>query len=436
MSAAQPLTGIRVLDLCVVFAGPFATKILAELGAEVIKIESRQHYPSATKGPRSYPTKILHKLPNNLRGFPDNNPGARPWERASRVHVASRNKLSMTVDLERPEGRAVFLDLVERSHIVMENNSPRLLENLGLTFDELRKRNPAIVLVRMPALGLTGDGALAGVGSNFEALVGLSSFRGYPDIEPSRKQSTYRMDAATGPMGALAAMAALRQARHSGDGREVVVSQATNLLNHEADVLIEAQLTGRNPVPQGNRHPDMVPHGCYRAFGDDRWVVIACRDDDDWRRLSALVAEPPPVDERANATTRRAAEDAIDEWLENWTSVLEAPEVERRCVAAGVPAAMVRRESDKFTDRYFRLRQWFLTMDHPEVGRRDHPGFLWRTSAGQLAAWRVSPTLGEDNEYVYRDVLGYSDARVEELRRAGHIGTTYLFEETDSEGKR
>jgi crotonobetainyl-CoA:carnitine CoA-transferase CaiB-like acyl-CoA transferase len=430
VSGAQPLAGVRVLDLCVILSGPFATEILADLGAEVIKIESRQHYPDTTKGPRHFSAKAALNMTNTLRGFVDGDPGKRPWDRAARVNVVGRNKLSVTVDLERSEGLDVFLDLVKVADVVIENNSPKLLPKLGIDWKVLHAINPKLILVRMPALGTEGVDALAGVGSNFEAMIGFASFRGYANNDRRKIQPTFRMDAASGPAAALATMAALRRVRRGGDGVEIVLNQTANLLHHSADVLIEAQLANADPMPPENSHPRMVPHGCYPTRGEDRWLVLACRDDADWQKLKNAMGSPSWCrDEFDTFENRLAARESIDDEITKWTLEQDDFEAEELLVGAGVPAAAVRTESEKFADGYFVDRDWFLTMDHPEAGVRRYQGHLWRSSAGALASHRSSPTLGQDNDYVYRDVLGYSDERIEALKAAGHIGTTYTFED-------
>jgi crotonobetainyl-CoA:carnitine CoA-transferase CaiB-like acyl-CoA transferase len=433
VNPAQPLAGVRVLDLCVVFSGPFASMILADLGADVIKVESRQHYPDTTKGPRRFTAKAVSMLDNTLKGYVDADPGARPWNRSARVDVVSRNKRSMTVDLTRDSGREVFLDLVERADVVMENNAPGLLSKLRLEWDVLRARNRRLILLRMPALGLHGRAALSGVGSNFEAMVALPSFRGYPDLPARDQQYTFRMDASTGTGGALAVMAALRRARRTGEGREIVLSQTTNLMHQSADVLMAAQVTGKDPDHPGNGHVRLAPHGCYPTAVEDRWVVIACRDDDDWSRLVTALGEPAWAADAELATMegRRRHEADLDEHIAAWTSEQTGAAVEDVLVAAGVPVSPVLREPDKIDHPQFVSRDWFLTMDHPEAGRRRYPGHMWRTTAGKLRADRPTTTLGQDNDDIYREVLGYDEERIEQLRREGHIGTRYEFEETD-----
>jgi len=430
-NVAQPLNGVRVLDLCVALAGPFASLVLADLGAEVIQIESCQHYPSATKGPRRVTEKAYEYEDNIRRGYVDCLPGDRPWDRYSGSRLATRNKLSMTVDLTRPDGRNVFLELCEKSDCLLENNSPRLLQHLNLTWDVLHQRNPRLVLVRMPPLTCDGDAAnVIGIGSNFEALAGLLSFRGYPDVNFESVQPTYRMDAITGPTAAMAAILALRRARVTGQGAEVVLSQTVNMLQHVSDLIIGSQVTGTNPARLGNRHPRMAPHGCYSADGMDEWVTIACRDDQDWRALVNAMCDPPwAQDPQLESLAGRLAHvDFIDRKLEQWTRDRPAGFIENMLARLGVPAARVRKEADKLADPHLRDRDFFRTLEYSDAGRREHPGHLWRSSAGDLSWGGPSPTLGQHNEYVYRTILGYSEEEIERLREAGHIASRYDFQ--------
>ena len=428
---AQPLTGARVLDLSVVLSGPFATLILADLGAEVIQIESCQHYPSTSNGPRKVSEKAFQYGDNIGRGYVDSYPGPRPWRRRAPGNLISRNKLSMTVDLTRDEGREIFLRLCEQSDCVMENNQPTTLSKLGLDWPVLRERNPRLVLVRMPPLECQGEGSLLrGVGSNFEGIAGLMSFRGYSNLTPEEVQPSYRMDAATGPTAALVAMMALRRARSTGIGCEVVVSQTVNLLHHAADVLLEAQVTGQSPPRMGNRHHRMAPHGCYQAADRDDWVVIACRDDEDWIRLKEAMGHPKwSTSARFDSLAGRiASAEELDAVISQWTGERPAGYLESILVRFGIPATHVRREVDKFADPHLRSRQFFRTLSDSEIGSREYPGHLWKSSAGEMRWDRPAPRLGQDNAYVYRSVLGCSDEEIAHLTADGHIGDRYDFE--------
>ena len=433
MNPAQPLAGVRVLDLCVVFSGTAATMLLGDLGAEVIKVESRNVYSVATKGPRRLSARSVDRLDNLTRGYAGREPGDRPWDRWAPYAVHGRNKRSMTVDLTRPDGRAVFLDLLARSDALLENNKAGLLEKLGLGWDVLHARNPGLVLVRMPPLALDGEAAtLGGLGSNFEAMTGALAFRGYRDLPPATRPVSYRMDAATGPMAAFATVAALRDARRTGNGRLVVLPQAVTLMHHFADQLVAAQRGGPRVTRPGNRHPRMAPHGCYPVHADghaEAWIVIACRDDGDWQACARVLGAPPGLERFATLAARKSDEDALDETVTDLTRAVDGPTLEQHLVAAGVPAALVRTEAMKLADPQLRARGFFHRIEHPVVGERTFPGHLWRTSAGPLRFERAAPTLGQDNDYVYREVLGYDDERIGSLTAAGHIGERYTFED-------
>jgi crotonobetainyl-CoA:carnitine CoA-transferase CaiB-like acyl-CoA transferase len=433
VNPAQPLAGVRVLDLCVVFSGTAATMLLGDLGAEVIKVESRGVYSVATKGPRRLSARSVDRLDNLTRGYADREPGDRPWDRWAPSAVHGRNKRSMTVDLTRPEGRAVFLDLVARSDALLENNKAGLLEKLGLGWDVLHARNPRLVLVRMPPLALDGEAAaLSGLGSNFEAMTGALAFRGYRDLPPATRPVSYRMDAATGPMAAFATVAALRDARRTGSGRLVVLPQAVTLMHHFADQLVAAQRGGPRAIRPGNRHPRMAPHGCYPVRGGgngEAWIAVACRDDADWGACARVLGSPPALQRYRALTDRKADEDALDDAIAGLTRHLDGATLEGRLTAAGVPAALVRTEGMKLADPQLRARGFFHRVEHPVVGERTFPGHLWRTSAGPLRFDRAAPTLGQDNDYVYREVLGYDDEQIRTLTETGHIGERYTFED-------
>jgi crotonobetainyl-CoA:carnitine CoA-transferase CaiB-like acyl-CoA transferase len=197
-----------------------------------------------------------------------------------------------------------------------------------------------------------------------------------------------------------------------------------------ADLFIGAQITGSSPPRLGNRHERMSPHGCYRASGADQWVVICCRDDRDWEALRTVTAGTgwPDGAGLATASARVANADYVDGLLESWTSTRPAAYVENVLTRAGVPAAQVRSEADKLADPHFRARGFFRSLDNAETGQREYPGHLWRTSGGALKWESPAPSLGRDNEYVYRTILGCSDEEWQTLIKQGHISDRYEFE--------
>jgi benzylsuccinate CoA-transferase BbsF subunit/naphthyl-2-methylsuccinate CoA transferase subunit len=424
--AFGPLDGVRVLDLTVALAGAFTTMLLADLGAEVIKIESLQHYPTPTRGPRDPPRGDSAAAMSAARDYPDNDPGSDPWNRLSWFNAQARNKRDVTMDLTRPRGLALFVLLVEKSDGLVENNTAGLLERLGLAPEVLHEINRRLVIVRMPPLGLSGpDCGATGFGWHFEELGGFLRVQGYED---GAEVGSIFMDAASGPAGANAFLMALLQRRRTGRGAVCEVAQLENMTTHIGDLTMDAAMNRRVPRRWGNRSPDFAPQGCYRCAGDDEWMVLSVRSDAEWRRLRSVLGDPhelraPDFD---SVLGRRAAHDRIDAVVSAWTRSQSAMAASHALQSAGIPAGPVLDEAAALSDPQLHDRGFFQLLEHPSCGIHLHPGANFHLSATPPQVWRAAPTLGQDNEYVYKDVLGLSDDEYVELIAEEHVGTEYL----------
>src|SRR3954451_1076633 len=340
MPTFGPLAGIRILDVTVALAGPFATMLLADLGAEVIKVDSLQHYSQPSRGPRQPPRDDAPASFSFRRDYADSDPGADPWNRISWFNSHARNKRNITMDLTRPEGRELFLRLVEQSDGFVENNAPGLLERLGLAPDVLLERNERLIVVRMPPLGLSGpDFTATGFGWHFEELAGLAQVQGYPDGEGV---ASIFMDGASGPAGANAFLMALLQRRRTGRGAVVELAQVENLITHLGDVVLEAAARGGRPPRWGNRSPDFAPQGVYPCAGDDQWIALSIVDVAQWRSLVALIGDPALRDRALDAVgERHRRHDEIDAAIGIWTAALDKYGAFHRLQAGGIPAGPV-----------------------------------------------------------------------------------------------
>ncbi|MEZ5409421.1 MAG: CoA transferase [Acidimicrobiales bacterium] len=423
-----PLAGIRVIDLTVVWAGPLTTTLLADLGAEVIRLDNPNLFPTATRGAVPRPRPGHEADLGQLWGrFPGGRAGERPWNQPAAFVSHARTKLSMTVDLRTELGRETFLELVDRSDLVVENNSIRVLPSLGLSWDVLHERNPELVMLRLPLLGLDGPYAgYVGFGAHMEALCGYSSLRGYPDLDPTSLDPTYYMDPATGVVGAFAALAALRRRAVTGVGELVEVAQAENLLQYIGEYLIDASMTGQPHECHGNRHPHRAPQGVYRCSGDDAWVALSVADDAQWAALVAELGRPAWAAEAALTTEdgRRERHDDLDRELEGWTSGRPVGEVLSACHRAGVAAAPVLDEPGLAADPHLAARRYFRPNSSDDVPEVLFPGHQWRWD-GPPMAWGPINMMGRDNDYVYRTVLGKDDAAMAALDAEGHLADGY-----------
>ncbi|MCP3988207.1 MAG: CoA transferase [Actinomycetia bacterium] len=422
-----PLEGIRVLDLTMVWAGPYTTMLLGDLGADVIRVEDARLY-NGTRGAVARPPENQLDNIGWLCTYPDDKPGEHPWNRNAFFNVHARNKRSATVDLLRPEGREAFLRLVEEADLVVENNAVGVMDKLGLGWEQLHERNERLVVLRMPALGLTGPkSSYVGFGANFEALCGLTSLRGYADGDPSLTGSVYYMDAASGAAGAFAALVALRRRDRTGVGEQVELAQGENMLNVVGEYLIDAARTRRTLPPPGNRHLTDAPQGSYPCVGDDRWVVLSVDSDTVWAGLQRAMGSPVwAADERfANAAGRRGHHDELDQRLSAWTASLDRWEVTRLCQAEGVAAGPVLDDADAVNDPHLRARGFFRRNGSEEVGWHDYPSHLWHWDGPTMRHEGLCP-FGAANEEVWRDVAGLDDAAMATLSDGGHLLDHYI----------
>lgn len=430
--AAAPLEGVRVVDLTVVWSGPYATMLLADLGAEVIRVENPFVLPPTTKGyhPRpqlSNPGSLGALYGPPLDGVPD-----RPWNRQAMNNSLARNKLSVTIDTRRPEGLELLMRLAEISDVVIDNFKASGLERMGVDVSELRRRNPQLIVVRLPPSGLTGDwSGYTGFGAQFDALSGFASICGHRDSDPTAAPATTYMDAASGPAGAMAVLAALRYRSATGRGQLVELSQSENVLNHLGDVFIDTQL-GVEAERLGNRSRWRAPQGLYPCREPGSLLAVSVADDQAWRALAEIVGgEALAGDGRlADLPGRRTHHDELDERISAWTAAMPVLEAFETLQAAGVAAGPLLDDRGLFEDPHFRAREWFQPLDSGDVGTHLHPGFAFR---GITQSWRRgSPTLGEDNEYVYRELLGVSDAEYRRLAEERFLATDYLREDGTS----
>jgi crotonobetainyl-CoA:carnitine CoA-transferase CaiB-like acyl-CoA transferase len=425
-----PLQGIRILDFTVVWAGPFATMLLADYGAEVIRVESLQFFPSVTRGVMARPDQdMLRAMPGYAGAYPEREPGRRPWNRHPMFNPHARNKLGMTIDLSRQRGRDLFLKLVGISDVLIENHSARFMENLGLTYAVLVQSKPDLIMVSMPAFGMSGPYKYyQGFGINVESVCGLTWLRSYPDADPTETSTTLHMDAVSGAGAAFAIMAALYHRRRSGKGQFIDFAQAENLLQSIGESLMDYTMNGRSQTSLGNRHPFMAPHGCYPCQGRDRWVVIAIANDAEWSSFCQALGNPAWAAEArfADAASRYRFQAALDGHIAAWTQQHHAWEIMHRLQQAGIAAGPVMREPDLFSDVHLHARGFFQVVTQAEAGTYPYPGAMWQMSKTPMTFRRPPVRMGEDNDYVYRELLKLDDGEIATLIAEGHIGMDFL----------
>lgn len=433
----MPLAGVRVVDLCVVWAGPFATVLLGDLGAEVIKPENPFVFQPMTRGAIARPPQaLLDNAPGWAGGYPGNVPGARPWNHSPTFVSLYRNKKSFTVDLRRPEGLEVLKRLVARSDVVYENNATGTMEKLGITYDWLRRAREDIIYVRVPAYGNSGPYKDArALGVHLEAVMGHSLLRGYDDEGPEANTAIYSGDYLAGAQGAFAVMTALHHRRRTGEGQLIEIAQAENAAPMFAQALMDYSLNRHTQAAIGNRDIfGKYPCGVYPCLSpgsaatvEDRWVSIHVQSDEEWRRLKRAMDSPAWADDpRFDTNAGRAARfREIDAKIAEWTSGMDDYAVMHRCQAEGVAAAPVLEASRMFEDPHLRARGFFRRQHQQDAGEHEYVGPLWRFPETPVEYYQPPVMFGEHNDYVYREVLGLGDDEIARLAADGHIATEY-----------
>ncbi|HUJ64465.1 MAG TPA: CoA transferase, partial [Acidimicrobiales bacterium] len=411
-----PLRGIRVLDLTNVWSGPFVTLLLADLGAEVIRVESPRVFPPSAKGFEARPRTrmILGSIMDTYGPLAGGRPD-RPYNRHAMNNSVNRGKLSCTLDVRHPESRRLFLRLVEKSDVVIENFKLPTLHQMGIWESELMHRNPQLVLVQLPPAGLTGDWAgYVGFGAQFDALSGISALVGPTDSEISESPSTFHMDTVTGPAGAFAVLAALHYRAGAKRGQKIELAQTDNLLHQLGDVFVDCQL-GIAPRRFGNRDRSFAPQGLY-ACQAEQWLALSVRTEREWEALCRVMGAPELAaeDRFSTARGRQEAHDELDKLISAWAGSHDCYSLFRSLQQAGVPAAPVLDDAMTAADPQVEAREWLRPLANRDVGTFDHIGPVFR---GVPLAWeRGAPVLGEHNEYVFKEVLGLSDVDYQRLR--------------------
>ncbi|HXG42846.1 MAG TPA: CoA transferase [Dehalococcoidia bacterium] len=404
-----PLAGVRVLEMAVVWAGPLCGRLLAEAGAEVIKLETARR-PDLIRGP----ARPLHPADGV---YPRGVPGQDPWNRHAYFNDRNRGKLGICLDLDRPEGRELARAIAARCDVVVENLSPGALARFGLDYATLSRLRRDIIYLSMPAQGLTGpERGYVGYGATNDLTSGLISVTGYEDGTPQNAGINVS-DPVAAFHGFVAVAAALHLRQRSGRGLHIDLSQRESTAYFMAPYLLDYLWNGRVARPTGNAHPHWVPHGLYPCAGEDSWLAIAVRDDGEWQSLCRVVPSLAALS-GLSQTERLARRREIDDLLAGWTRALPRAEAWRRLREAGVPSGPAYEGPALFADPHLRRRGFWVAAHHPSAGRRLYPGPPWRLGDGTPSR-RPAPTLGQHNRLVLSRLLGLSQGELERLEQAG-----------------
>ena len=398
-----PLQGVRVLEITGNWAGPYAGRMLADLGADVLKIED----PKRPQGRTSV--------------YAGNQPMRHHYNRSAYFNKLHRNKRSLTLDLSTAQGREVFLKLAPVADVVLENNSPRVMRNLGLEYSVLQEVNPGIIMASISAFGPTGTaGNYVAYGANIEASCGLSAVMGYADEERPYQTGLYYADPITAAHAVVAIQAALAYRERTGRGQHIDLSLHENGVIFFAEALLEYTVGGKVSPRRGNRHKRYAPQGCYPSSGDDMWMVLCVRSDEEWRCLARLIGDPELMaEEYATVQGRRRRHDRIDEIIARWTVQYDHNEAAALLQREGVPAAPVLANWEMVSNLHFHDRGFYVPVAHPEMGVFPYPGMPWKLSETPGSIRSASPLYGEHNTAILRDLLDLPEPEIAALYDQG-----------------
>jgi len=399
MAKALPLKGIRVANFGWVWAGPVVGQTLGLLGAEVYKIESNARI-------------------DLTRMLPPFGGGVRDPDRSLSNHAAWAGNGSVTLNLKKPAAQELARQLIATCDVVVENFGPGAMADMGLGYDVLRAVKPDLVMLSMPAAGLSGP--LRNVrtyGLSLSSITGLDSLTGYVNGPPVPFENAFA-DPYNGVMGAFAVLAALAYRDRTGTGQHIDYSQQEAVMQMVGPAFMDYAINGRVAGPKGNHHPldAAAPHGVFPCAGDDRWISIAVATEDEWRGLLAAMDNPAwtAAPEFGSLAQRVAHIDALHEQLATWTRAFDDYALAERLQRHGVAAAPVLNVADLLRDPHYRARGTFIDVLHPLGFHETIYGAYVKTSRTEVDV-QPGPRMGRDNDYVFKELLALDEARYRQL---------------------
>ena len=392
LTRSLPLAGVRILDLSRVWAGPYGTRYLADFGAEVIKVESGK--------------------------FPERRPHSPDYAEIN------RNKRFVTLDFQTPEGQALLKRLVAVSDVVVENFSPRVMAKYGFNYERLVEIRPDIIMASMPGFGHSGPHRdFASYGGPLMAYTGMALLWGYADSPLDAHSKIAHPDYIAAGTLALSVLAALHHRARTGEGQFIEIAQVEGTAAAMEVAFLDYFANGQVAASMGNRDPNAVPQGCYPCRDHDTWCVLSCTTEAQWRALAHLIggAGLASAPRFATAAERWQRHDELDGLIRAWTQQYTPHQAMHILQDAGVPAGAVQSGEDLWRDMHLRLREFIVTIAHPEPGTLEHPGMTVRLHDTPGQVQRPTGRLGEDNEAVFRGLLGLTSDELTHLAKAGVI---------------
>ena len=385
MAISKVFEGIRIADFAWVGVGPLVSKYLADHGAEVIRIES------------SVRPEPLRRAPP----FANDEPGL---DNSGYYADFNSSKKCVSLNLQHPDGVKIAKRVVEHCDIVTESFTPKAMRGWGMTYEDLCEVRPDLIMISMPMYGLTGPWSMwQGYGHVLQAAAGISHLTAYPGEEPIGTGVAYT-DFLVPHFAASALLAALDHRQRTGEGQNIDFGQMEAAIHATETMVLDYTVNGREQHALGAGHPDFRPYGTYRCAArgddDDRWIAITVTNDAELAALADVAGE-------SSWTSLEA--DALDTAIAEWTRSLQAEELMQQLQEAGVAAGVVQTPEDLRNDPQLEHREHYWMLDHPTMGHRAYDGPSFRLSETPAELTKAAPLLGEDNEYVYKEIVGMSD---------------------------
>jgi len=394
----QVFEGIKVIDFSWVAVGPQTTKVLAEHGATVVRIES-------------------HRRPENLRTVPPFKDSKPSLDHGAYASSYNTNKYGLALNLAKPSGQKIATRLIEWADIVLESFSPGVMKRLGLDYEVARRIKPDIIYCSTTFQGQYGPHALfGGLGFHGAALAGFSMLTGYTAGEPAPAHTAY-LDYIAPWYLVIALIAALERRRKTGHGMYIDQAQYEASVTFLSPALLDYVVNGRIMSCMGNRDPYAAPHGIYPCRGSDRWVAISVFTDEEWQAFDEAIGNPEWARYPRFGTMlgRKENEDELDQLVASWTINYTAEQVMSLMQSKGVAAGVVNSAEDLFNDPQLKYREHFVYLQQKVVGYRAYQNEAIKFSKTHQRLWKAGPNIGEDNEYVCKEILNLTDDDISDL---------------------
>ena len=404
--AKQIFEGLKVVDFSWAAAGPQVSRELAEHGATVIRVES-------------------HNKPCPLRTFAPHKDAKPGIDRSAFYAAYNTNKLNISLNLTHPKAKEVTRRLIEWTDVTGESMTPGTMAKLGLGYEECKKINPGIIYFSTTQQGNYGpNSGFQGVGHHVNALGGFCQCTGWPQSEPTMIFTAYSDYIAPWYI-LIAIIGALLRRRRTGEGIYIEQAQLEAGLTFAAPHILDYTINKRNTERRGNRDSQMSPHGIYPCNGADRWVAIAVENEGQWTSFCNVIGKPEWAKDARFYTldNRKENEDELEQLIGDWTKERSAEQVMTMMQDTGIPTGIVQTCEDLLNDPQMKHREHFRQLEHPEIGKHSYHAPAYRLSRTPCNIHRAAPCLGQDNEYVYREILGFSADEIADMLVEGAITT-------------